>query len=1369
LLEDDVFGRIAARGLAVALAVLLVTPFAPPAPVRAAEGATITLSSPTGQVWPGLANVTWGDPFTIVATVDPDGPAGPDEIDDGTVTFTGAASGPVTVAVTDGVASTPWTLPESATISATYQGGSVYEAPPSSPYNLAVLPVPVTVGYTVAPSAPAFGEPASLAVTVDPAVPTASSWTRSDIGVGSIKVFRVPAAGDAVKVGEYLIDEGEATVALDLPANVPMPAGANDIRVEFSGDLVTPPGGTAAVRFAPGQATGSLTVAQAPATVQLSGPTTVAAGARPTYVIAVGPAAAAYPPTGIVRLFDGLPATGTLLGEWLLAPAHAGTASIDLAEPLAAGGHNLYATFDGSTPAAEDPNRLDGTSGPLSVTVGKAAQAPLVVNAPSTAVYGTEHPLSTSGGSGTGVVTYEVGSSIACAVVAGPALRITAGAGSCSITATKAADADFEAVTSYPATVTVQPAVLTVTGISASNKVYDGTTSATLNTGGATLVGRVGTDAVTLLTAGAVGTFADRNVGGGKPVAISGLTLGGTDAPNYALVQPATTAGISARPLAVSADDKSRTYGAPNPSLTWTAATLVGGDTIGTAFTTLPTCSTPATSTSGVGGHTITCSGGVAPNYAISGVPGTLSITPASSATALVRSLAATTYGDSVTLSATVTLAAPAVAGTPTGSVTFRDGLQVLGGASLVNGQAELTTSLLGAGAHASLTAVYGGDANVAGSTSPATSVTVGKAALSVAPDAQARTYGAANPVLTVSYAGFRNRESLPTSGVSGSPSCSTTATAASGIGPYPISCTGGTLASDNYSFTLAGGTLTVGRAPLTVAADDATRQYGLPNPALTATVGGFANGETAATASLAGSAACTTTALVTDDVGARPITCTAGSLAAPNYAFPTLVPGTLTIVPAVVAPLIGADVNPSPASAPVTFRATVSWPTGTPTGTVTFFAGPTDLSGPLDIVAGTAQLVTSSLEAGEHEIRAVYSGDGANFGTATSAPFLHVVGKSDVDVVVTANRTTWETNVPITFRATLVPKASGVTVPATGTITFRVDGVLRATVPVAASAASYASPPLAAGSHAVVAAYTPDAPATAVFNAGASAPLARTVVANTVSASGVGVSGSTIYPVKDGWKDTRAVRGNRLEPLSVSIRIYGPTGSRVRTKTYSRASGAYAYTWNGRTASGTILPAGRYRVVQTLTDAYGAQRAYTSYITLSRKRMYWYTRTLNVSAGPRNYQVRSTANTSILTSPSTTSTRPVVMSNAEEAPAWIAAGYQFTLPSASTYRSLSFQVSGSWTGSTAPKIGLIPWSGGDWGSIYSLTRARTAMGTSATTYYRQTLTNLAGIRSGRTVRAAIDSFAAPSGYSAGPYRYSISAVRLVVQYGILK
>jgi hypothetical protein len=94
-------------------------------------------------------------------------------------------------------------------------------------------------------------------------------------------------------------------------------------------------------------------------------------------------------------------------------------------------------------------------------------------------------------------------------------------------------------------TADITTAPLTVIGISADSRVYDGTTAATLHTSGATLVGAISGDSLTLNVAGATGAFTDSNLGNGKTVNVSGLTLGGPDAPNYQVNPPATTANIT--------------------------------------------------------------------------------------------------------------------------------------------------------------------------------------------------------------------------------------------------------------------------------------------------------------------------------------------------------------------------------------------------------------------------------------------------------------------------------------------------------------------------------------------------------------------------------------------------------------------------------------------------------------------------------------------------------------------------------------------------------------------------------------------------------------------------------------------------------
>jgi filamentous hemagglutinin family protein len=112
--------------------------------------------------------------------------------------------------------------------------------------------------------------------------------------------------------------------------------------------------------------------------------------------------------------------------------------------------------------------------------------------------------------------------------------------------------------------------------IVANNKTYDGTTAAT---GTVALNGVVSGDAVT--ASGTTFTFADKNAGTGKTVAIAGTAVGGADAGNYTITIPASALGeILKRALAVTADDASKVQNDPDPALTFTlnSGSLVAGD-----------------------------------------------------------------------------------------------------------------------------------------------------------------------------------------------------------------------------------------------------------------------------------------------------------------------------------------------------------------------------------------------------------------------------------------------------------------------------------------------------------------------------------------------------------------------------------------------------------------------------------------------------------------------------------------------------------------------------------------------------------------------------------------------------------------------
>jgi hypothetical protein len=101
-----------------------------------------------------------------------------------------------------------------------------------------------------------------------------------------------------------------------------------------------------------------------------------------------------------------------------------------------------------------------------------------------------------------------------------------------------------------------------------------------------------------------------------------------------------------------------------------------------------------------------------------------LFITPASTTT-LSSSLNPSVYGQTVTFTATV---ASSLGPPPNGeTVTFKKGVTVLGTETLSGGKASFSISTLGAATY-SITAVYGGDATLAGSTSNKVSQVVNKA-----------------------------------------------------------------------------------------------------------------------------------------------------------------------------------------------------------------------------------------------------------------------------------------------------------------------------------------------------------------------------------------------------------------------------------------------------------------------------------------------------------------------------------------------------------------------------------------------------------------------------------------------------------------
>ena len=434
---------------------------------------------------------------------------------------------------------------------------------------------------------------------------------------------------------------------------------------------------------------------------------------------------------------------------------------------------------------------------------------------------------------------------------------------------------------------------------------------------------------------------------------------------------------------------------------------------------------------------------------------------------ALASSLNPSTFGASVTFTATL----PADA---TGNVTFLDGSTSLGTGTISSGTATLTTSSLAAGTH-SITAQYGGDSNYSG----AVSTPVSQVVTQVTP-----VITWANPAAITYGTPLSGTQLNATASVPGTFAYSPAAGAVLNAGTQTLNVTFTPTDTTNYTTATASVSLVVNKAVLTVAANDASRTYGAANPAFTSTITGFVNGDSQASA-VTGAPNLTTAATASSPAGAYPITAALGTLAATNYTF-TFVNGTLTVNKAVLTVTANDAGRPYGAANPA-FASTI-------TG---FVNGDTQASA----VTGAPDLTTAATTtspAGTYPITAALGTLAATNYTFTFVNGTLTVNKGTpgsggvaaVTVSPSLNPSTYGTSV--TFTATLPAGA-------TGTVTFEDNGTaISGAVPISGTTAAFATSTLVAGSHAITAVYSGDSN----YNGANSLVLTQTVNMATIGPS---------------------------------------------------------------------------------------------------------------------------------------------------------------------------------------------------------------------------------------------------------------------------
>lgn len=164
-------------------------------------------------------------------------------------------------------------------------------------------------------------------------------------------------------------------------------------------------------------------------------------------------------------------------------------------------------------------------------------------------------------------------------------------------------------------------------------------------------------------------------------------------------------------------------------------------------------------------------------------------------------------------------------------------------------------------------------------------------------------------------------------------------------------------------------------------------------------------------------------------------------------------------------------SLNPSYYRDSVTFTATATSSSGTPTGTVTFYDGSTEL-GASTLDSGTATYATATLAVGSHAIKAVYGGDSSH--ESTTASLTQVV-----EALLSTSNTLSCTPNPAAYGSTVTctDTVSGSSTTPTGTVTFYDGTTALGEATLSAGIASYSTSSLTVGTHTLTAVYEGAAP----------------------------------------------------------------------------------------------------------------------------------------------------------------------------------------------------------------------------------------------------------------------------------------------------
>jgi hypothetical protein len=439
--------------------------------------------------------------------------------------------------------------------------------------------------------------------------------------------------------------------------------------------------------------------------------------------------------TGTVQFMDG----GVNLGSPV---ALSGGSATLTTSSLSVGSHSITAVYNG------DANFTSSTASPLVQTVNQAASATTLTSDTNPSVFGepasfTARVTAVAPGSGivTGTVQFmdggvNLGSPVALTVGSATLTTSSLSVGSHGLTAVYSGDLNFTGNTASLPTQTVNRANTTTSVSSNDNpSVFGQAVTFTAFVSPAAPGSGTATGTVTFFDGAASIGSATLDGSGQATLTTSILGAGG-----YSITAQYSgdgnfnaSSGLLPTQTVNPAGTTTAVTSSPNPSVFGQSVTLTAMVTSGAGVPTgavqftdgATSLSSPvalsggsATLTTGplsAGVHNVSAVYSGDTNFTSSTGSLTQTVNQAASGTAISSSLNPSDVGQPIILTATVF----SQAGIPSGVVQFLDGGSNLGApVLLMGGVAILTTSSLTEGTH-SITAVYGGDSNFSGSTSP--------------------------------------------------------------------------------------------------------------------------------------------------------------------------------------------------------------------------------------------------------------------------------------------------------------------------------------------------------------------------------------------------------------------------------------------------------------------------------------------------------------------------------------------------------------------------------------------------------------------------------------------------------------------------